>query len=121
MATRFVFLLLPHIHILDLAGPDQAIHEAIDYGADFSIEYCGIDESIVTTSGLPFGKVQHFTKAKLKKGDFLVIPGADFTYLTSPRFLEQKGLFQWIDTNYNKGINICSICIGAFVLAETDC
>lgn len=119
MATRFVFLLLPHIHILDLAGPDQAIHEAIDYGADFSIEYCGIDESIVTTSGLPFGKVQHFTKAKLKKGDFLVIPGADFTYLTSPRFLEQKGLFQWIDTNYNKGINICSICIGAFVLAET--
>ncbi|MBL7801726.1 MAG: DJ-1/PfpI family protein [Chitinophagales bacterium] len=119
MATRFVFLLLPQLHILDLAGPDQALHEAMDYGADFSIEYCGINESIVSTSGLPFGEVQHFTKVKLKKGDFLVIPGSDFTYLISPKFLAKKDLFQWIGTNYTKGVNICSICIGAFVLAET--
>lgn len=31
MAAKFIYLILPEMHILDLAGPDQAIHEAIDY------------------------------------------------------------------------------------------
>jgi len=118
MATKFVFLLLPKIHILDLAGPDQAIHEAIDYGADFEIEYCSNDEKIVSTSGLPFGKVGHFSKTKLKKGDYIIIPGSDYSYLTSRSFLSHKKLFSWISSNYDQGVNICSICIGAFVLAE---
>ncbi len=118
MATKFVFLLLPKIHILDLAGPDQAIHEAIDYGADFEIEYCSNDEKVVSTSGLPFGKVKHFSKTKLKKGDYIIIPGSDYSYLTSKSFLSQKKLFSWINSNYEIGVNICSICIGAFVMAE---
>ena len=118
MATKFVFLLLPQIHILDLAGPDQAIHEAIDYGADFEIEYCSIDENIVSTSGLPFGKVKHFSKVEVQKEDYLVVPGSDFTYLTSDEFLQKKDLFRWINSNYENGVHICSICIGAFVLAE---
>lgn len=118
MATKFIFLLLPKIHILDLAGPDQAIHEAIDYGADFEIEYCSNDEKIVTTSGLPFGKVKHFSKLKPKKGDFIIIPGSDYSYLTSKSFLSQKNLFNWINSNYKNGVKICTICIGAFVLAE---
>lgn len=39
MATTFAFLVLPEIHLMDLAGPDQTIHEAIEYGAPFEIEY----------------------------------------------------------------------------------
>ncbi len=78
MATKFTFLLLPHIHILDLAGADQAIHEAIDYEADFEIEYCGIGDEVTTTSGLPFGKIQHFSEASLSKDDYLIIPGSSY-------------------------------------------
>lgn len=118
MATKFVFLLLPQIHILDLAGPDQAIHEAMDYGADFEIAYGSTDENIISTSGLPIGRIDHYADIKLQKGDFLMIPGAEFSYLTSEKFLSQKNLFRWITTNYEAGVNICSICIGAFVLAE---
>jgi hypothetical protein len=44
MPTTFVFLILPEVHILDLAGPNQAIHEAIDYQADFEMEYCGLEK-----------------------------------------------------------------------------
>lgn len=119
MATRFIFLLLPHIHLLDLAGSDQAIHEAIDYGADFEIEYCGIDKNITSTTGLPIGKIKHFSKVNIKKGDYLIIPGSDYKYLTSKSFLKEKVLFEWISSHYKKGANICSICIGAFVLAES--
>lgn len=119
MPIKFTFLILPHIHILDLAGPNQAIHEAIDYNADFEIGYCGIHEEVITTSGLPFGNVAHFTACKLFKGDYLIIPGSSYDYLTSSVFLQNKSLFHWITAQYKNGINICSICMGAFVLAET--
>jgi transcriptional regulator GlxA family with amidase domain len=119
MAIQFTFLILPHIHILDLAGADQAIHEAIDCGADFTIAYCGLGEQVVTTSGLPFGKLQHFSRVKLSAGDFLIIPGAAYQYLSSEEFLQKMELFAWIRKQYNLGVSICSICMGAFVLAET--
>lgn len=119
MKTKFVFLLLPHVHLLDLAGPDQAIHEAIDCGADFEQEYCAVDNSIVSTSGLPIGNVRHFSTVKLNMGDFLIIPGCKTSYLTSKEFRKNKELHNWIVGKYQSGVNVCSICVGAFVLAET--
>lgn len=119
MTTKFVFLILPDIHILDLAGPDQAIHEAIDFGADFEIIHCGLNEKVVTTSGLPFGRIPHFSKIKLNAGDFVIIPGSAFSYLSSTHFYQQTKLFEWIRLNFQKGVNMCSICLGAFVLAES--
>lgn len=119
MATKFIFLLLPQVHVLDLAGPDQAIHEAIDYKANFEIEYCGIDKHVVTTSGLPFGKVKHFSKVKAEAGDYLIVPGCSYSYLTSNEFLLNKNLFRWINDLHTKNVVMCSICMGAFVLAES--
>jgi transcriptional regulator GlxA family with amidase domain len=119
MTTKFTFLILPQIHILDLAGPDQAIHEAIDYKADFEIEYCGLNKRVATTSGMPIGHTKHFSKVKLRKGDFLLIPGSAYSYLISKEFQKNKELFEWIRKQYQNGVNICSICMGAFVLAET--
>ncbi|MDI9309748.1 MAG: DJ-1/PfpI family protein [Limnohabitans sp.] len=119
MTTKFIFLLLPQVHILDLAGADQAIHEAIDYNADFAIEYCGINQEVITTSGLPFGEVKYFEKIEFNAGDFLIIPGCSYAYLTSDAFLSQTHLFQWINELYQNGVSIVSICMGAFVLAQT--
>ena len=119
MATKFTFLVLPHLHILDLAGADQAIHEAIDYEADFELDYCGIGDEVTTTSGLPFGKIQHFSEVKLSKDDYLIIPGSAYAYITSTEFLQNQALFEWIRKQYANGVNICSICMGAFVLAES--
>jgi transcriptional regulator GlxA family with amidase domain len=119
MPTTFVFLILPQVHILDLAGPNQAIHEAIDYQADFEMEYCGLEQNAVTASGLPFGRVPHFSKIKMRQDDFLIIPGSGFSYLTSKEFLKNKALFDWIRTVYQQGVNVCSVCMGAFVLAES--
>ncbi len=119
MSTQFVFLLLPEVHLMDLAGPDQAIHEAIDYGADFEIKYCNLTDKVVSTSGLPIGKVQHFTEVSLHKGDYLFIPGANASYLQSAQFRKETQLFDWLRHIHQKGVNICSICSGAFALAES--
>lgn len=119
MPTKFLFLLLPHIHILDLAGPDQALHEAIDFGAEFVIEYCTLGQQVTTTSGLPIGQVTHYSKIQLGKGDFLMIPGSAYDFMISSSFVSERGLFEWIRDQYDNGANICSICMGAFALAES--
>ncbi|MGH2667373.1 GlxA family transcriptional regulator [Flavobacterium sp.] len=118
MKLKFVFLILPQIHLMDLAGPDQAILEAIDFGADFEIEYCTMENNVVTTSGLPIANLKHFSEVQLNKGDFLIIPGSNASYLISDAFIKQTDLFQWIIANYNFGVKVVSICAGAFVLAE---
>lgn len=118
MKLKFVFLILPQIHLMDLAGPDQAILEAIDFGADFEIEYCNLENNVVTTAGLPIANLKHFSEVQFKPGDFLIIPGSNASYLISDEFKKHTDLLDWIITNYNLGVKLVSICAGAFVLAE---
>lgn len=117
--TKFVFLVLPHVHLMDLAGPDQVILEAIGYGAPFEIEYCSIGKNLFTSSILPFGKLKHFSKVKMRANDFLIIPGAELAYILSDKFKANQSLFNWIRNCKDRNIKICSICSGAFVLAES--
>jgi transcriptional regulator GlxA family with amidase domain len=119
MAITFLFLILPNVHILDLAGPDQAIHEAIEFGAPFNIKYCQLKGKVSTSAGLPLSSLSNYKKQKLKKGDFLIIPGAASSYITSDAFKKNNDLFTWILGLNKEGVNICSICAGAFVLAQT--
>lgn len=118
MGLKFVFLVLPQIHLMDLAGPDQAILEAIDFGADFEIEYCTLENGVISTAGLPIGHLKHFSEVQFNKGDFLIIPGSNASYLISDEFKKQTDLLNWITVNYNTGVKVVSICAGAFVLAE---
>ncbi len=102
---------------MDLAGPDQTILEAIDFGADFEIEYCKLKNDVVTTAGLPIADLKHFSEVAFSTGDFLIIPGANANYLMSEEFKKNTDLFDWIGNNYKQGVNLVSICAGAFVLA----
>ena len=117
MATKFVFLLLPHIHLMDLAGPDQVFFEAIGYEADFEIQYCAFSDNLRSTAGLPLGKMPHFSEITLKSGDFLIVAGADIRYLHSEELKAETTLLAWIAKVYQEKVNICSICSGAFLLA----
>lgn len=118
--VKFIFLILPQVHLLDLAGPDQTILESIEYGADFEIEYCGIDESPATSAGLQLKKQTHFSNVKLKQGDFIIIPGSSVSYILSDEFKIQTDLLDWIrDAYQQQRVHLVSICAGAFVLAQT--
>lgn len=118
MKVKFVFLVLPQIHLMDLAGPDQAILEAIDFGADFEIEYCCLENNVISTAGLPIAHLKHFSEVRFNAGDFLIIPGSNASYLISEEFKSQSNLLNWIKKHYTSGVKIVSICAGAFVLAE---
>lgn len=117
-STRVIFFVLPHVHLLDLAGPDQVFHEAIDCGADIDVEYCSLVPEPTTSSRLRFGEMQSFDKVKVKKGDYLFVPGAEVDFLISPSFPKFTALKKWMLEAYANGANICSVCTGAFLLAR---
>ena len=115
-ATQIIFLIIPQIQLLDLAGPDQVFYEAIDYGADIKLEYCSFEDNVKTSSAMPFGKLKHFGKIKIKAGDYIFIPGSEVSFLNSKKMKMQKELFAWVRDAYAKGAFVCSICTGAFFL-----
>jgi transcriptional regulator GlxA family with amidase domain len=116
--TRIVFLILPHTHLLDLAGPDQVFHEAIGFGAEITVAYCSIEKSVATSSQLNIAQLVHFSKTTIRKGDYVFIPGTDVRFLTGKIIPDEKELKQWLTEGYKKGAFICSICTGAFLLAR---
>jgi transcriptional regulator GlxA family with amidase domain len=117
--TTIIFLILPHVHLLDLAGADQVFHEAKDMGADIQIEYCSIEKNVITSSHLPFGKLKHFSKINITSNDYLFVPGAEVNFLLSKDMMLEKNLFKWVTNGYANGATICTICTGAFFLAST--
>jgi transcriptional regulator GlxA family with amidase domain len=92
MPTKIIFLLLPHLHLMDLAGADQVFLEAKDFGLDIEVHHCSYSNSITTSSGLVINQLKHYSKIKCNAGDFIFIPGADINFLHSKEFKQQKEL-----------------------------
>ncbi|CAN5886957.1 GlxA family transcriptional regulator [soil metagenome] len=121
------FIIPPHVELLDLAGPVQVFTEAKFYGFELKIRFYQFEDSPVSTAGLGFEKVQHFSEAKLKEGDFVCIPGMDFEYVSSIGFRAERTFFKWLKECSDKKVTVCSICNGAFALGhagllkDTEC
>jgi transcriptional regulator GlxA family with amidase domain len=117
--TKIIFLILPHVHLLDLAGPDQVFTEAIGQGAEIVLEHCSIERLISTSSNLGIAKLKMFNRVRINKGDYVFIPGAEMSFLTAPSIPYENEVSKWLNNGYNNGAFICSICTGAFFLART--
>jgi len=117
-ATKIVFLIIPEIQLLDMAGADQVFYEAKCYGSDIEIDYCSFDNAIKTSTLLPIGKVKNLHDITFKAGDYLLIPGAETTYLLSEGFKAKTEVFDWLKMAYAQKVILCSVCTGAFVLAH---
>lgn len=120
MAIKIVFVISPKTHFLDLAGPDQVFFESIFFKAPFELEYASFaTEEAGTASGLRFTGLKHYKDLELKKGDYVFIPGMDTEVLTGQHSVSMKPLFNWLSARYEQGVNICSVCTGAFLLAAS--
>jgi transcriptional regulator GlxA family with amidase domain len=51
--TKVVFLLVPRLHLLDLAGPAQVFSTAADLGCDYALSYVAEREDVPTAQGVP--------------------------------------------------------------------
>lgn len=117
--TQAGFLILPQVHLLDLAGCDQVFLEAKEMGVPVELLFCGLNTPVSTSAGLPIGKLPHFSTMQLKPGDYLFIPGVSVEFLLNGGIGEAETLYKWLRNLHKMGVIVCSICTGAFLLAQT--
>jgi transcriptional regulator GlxA family with amidase domain len=113
--TEVVFLLAPRLHLLDLAGPAQALSTAADLGADYRLHYVGEREDVPTTQGVALRARTSWPE--LSADDLVVIPGwrpgepADYAGFTEPTLARVRA-------HHARGGFVASVCAGAFALAR---
>lgn len=117
--TKIVFLLLPKVHLLDLAGPDQVFFEAADVCDDIRVEYCSVKKQVYSTSRLSLTGLAHFSTMAVGAGDYVFIPGTDIGQWQNGELSFENELVKWLRNAYAAGAHLCSICSGAFLLART--
>ena len=124
---KFAFIISQTVELLDLAGPVQVFIEAKFQGFEVELEYYKYTEEPISTAGLGFGDVAHFSTANLKEGDYVFVPGMDNDYVNSDSFKAEREFFDWLKECSDKKITVCSICSGAFALGhagllkDTEC
>ena len=116
---QVIFLLFPGIEILDFAGPLQTFAEAANRGCDITLSHCSWQTEIHASQNLFINRLDHFSKVNLREEDILVIPGMDHQYYTGSSLSQiPEAVFDWLRHAYEKKVQLCSICTGAFVLAH---
>lgn len=71
--TRVVFLLVPQLHLLDLAGPAQVFSTAADLGYGYQLSYVAEQEDVPTAQGVPLRA--NVVWPELGPEDLVVVPG----------------------------------------------
>jgi len=115
---KILFVIPPKVHVLDLTGPMQVFYEAKEYGAAYELHFISFQNDLTSSAGLRFWKTDNYKKITPSPGDYVFVPGAEMEYLRSAFFKKQKGFMKWLQSLYKKGVSVCSICTGAFILAE---
>ncbi len=109
---QVVFLILPHVHALDLAGPVQVFYEANSFGGQYRLRYCARARKVRTAQGLCLSDLEPLPP--VGPGDLVLVPGIDSRTLDH---LEQVPV-DWLRAARKAGATIGSICSGAFALAQ---
>lgn len=122
-AIQAVFIIPPKVHLLDIAGPAHIFYEAADYGAPVTSHFVNIhpgDTRIESSSHLWFSNLVDYDQLQLNENDLVFIPGLEGSLLLDDAFLQSTAAFRhWLCEQHARGVVICSVCTGAFLLAAT--
>jgi transcriptional regulator GlxA family with amidase domain len=88
VSRRVVFLLLPKVHLLDMAGPAQAFFSAVDFGATYKLLFCAGSPETQSAQGLVFKTETELPT--LGPNDLVVIPGQRAKEIENTRMLSAK-------------------------------
>jgi transcriptional regulator GlxA family with amidase domain len=108
--THVLFLLAPHVHILDLAGPAQVFGEAADFGYPYEVSYVADREEVLTAQGLAVHAATEWPA--LTADDIVIVPGwkgdGPFTPVSLVKLVE----------HHANGGTVASVCSGADALGR---
>ncbi|GAB2852278.1 GlxA family transcriptional regulator [Actinocorallia aurea] len=107
---KVVFLLLPGVHLLDLAGPAQVFSEAAGLGLGYTLHYVADRESVPSHQGLPLAAATEWPT--LGPDDLVLVPG---WHGSSPVGAEQA---RRLAAHHAGGGTVASVCAGADALGR---
>ena len=114
--TRVVFLLIPGLHLLDLAGPAQAFGTAADLGCGYELAYVAGQEDVPTAQGLTVKAATDWPA--LAKDDIIIVPG----WRASPAIAGTGPIagsaLEALAAHHANGGTVASVCAGADVLGR---
>lgn len=113
--SHIAFLLVPGVHLLDLAGPAQAFSTAADFGHRHTISYVAEQPLIPTAQGLPL--VARVDWPDLGPEDLIVVPGWRALALADSPVVGAAAL-QLLRDHHARGGTVASVCAGAEALGR---
>ena len=111
---RVVFVLVPQLHLLDLAGPAQAFWTAGDLGYGYELTYVSEAPTVPTAQGVPVSS--NTSWPSLTADDLVVIPGWRAASRPQPT-VGPEHLQRIADHHAGRG-TVASVCAGAFALGS---
>jgi transcriptional regulator GlxA family with amidase domain len=109
---RVIFVVLPFVEILDLAGPVQVFHEANRCGAAYTVLACSIQPKVKTDQGLWISDLEPLPDPEAE--DLVLVPGFRMASLDPV----EPEVLAWLRKAHERGAQMASICTGAFVLGR---
>ncbi|HAA13671.1 MAG TPA: AraC family transcriptional regulator, partial [Cytophagales bacterium] len=118
---RVFFLVPPQVHLLDVSGPIHLFYEARAYGANLELRFLRMhnQEELRSSAGLFLAQLESYQKYSLGATDILFVPGIESLLLHDDLFREESAPFyRWLQDQQGGGAKICSVCTGAYLLAQ---
>jgi transcriptional regulator GlxA family with amidase domain len=112
--TRVVLVLVPGVHLLDLAGPAQAFSSAASRGYDYQLSYVSETTEVVTAQGLPLVTATQWPA--LDSEDLILVPGWRGVTLTTAPIGEET--LARLREHHAAGGTVASVCAGAEALGR---
>jgi transcriptional regulator GlxA family with amidase domain len=110
-----VFLLVPGLHVLDLAGPAQAFGTATELGCGYALHYVAEQEDVPTAQGVTIRA--RTTWPALAPDDLVLVPGWKAPSLSWTDPLSSASLAR-LAGHHGAGGTVASVCAGAEALGR---
>jgi transcriptional regulator GlxA family with amidase domain len=113
--SRVVFLLVPGVHLLDLAGPAQAFSMADDLGLPYRLSYLAEQAMVPSAQGLALQAETDWPA--LTRDDLILVPGWRGRLLANTGRLGRESLAA-LAAHHASGGTVASVCAGAEALGR---
>ncbi|MFE2521366.1 GlxA family transcriptional regulator [Streptomyces mirabilis] len=113
--SHVVFVLVPGVHLLDLAGPAQVFSMAGDFGQPYRLSYVADQEQVCSAQGLPLAARTQWPE--LNADDLVVVPGWRASTLRGGPELS-RSVLERLRAHHTAGGAVASVCAGAEALGR---
>ena len=114
--TRVIFLLIPGLHLLDLAGPAQAFGTAAGLGCGYELAYVAEQEDVPTAQGLTVRAATAWPA--LAEDDLIIVPGWRARPAIAGSGPVAAATLRALAAHHANGGIVASVCAGADLLGR---